>query len=320
MDTHEKILSFIRLKGPSIPVQISKEIGTNILLASAYLSELTSRKQLKASSVKIGGSPLYFLPGQESHLQLFSEYLNEKDRRTYELLKEKKILRENQQESLIRVSLRSIKDFAVPLQVNYSGTSEIFWKWYLLPTKEAETMIKFILEPQAEPVTPLHSVLQEHAEDGKKEEKIEAIAPKRQILPVKEAEAVAKKEKKLPEEKKAQKKKKAAKEDFLELVVDYFSKNKIEVLEQNTYRKGDETDGLIRVPSAVGELTYYYKAKNKQRINEGDLSAAFIMAQEKNLPTLFLTNGQLTKKASEMLGKQFRNMQVRQLKDGRSDN
>ena len=99
MDIPEKILSFIRLKGPSIPVQVAKEISHNILMGSAYLAELTSRKQLKVSSVKIGGSPLYFLPGQEAHLQNFSNNLNEKDKRTYDLLKEKKILRESEQDA-----------------------------------------------------------------------------------------------------------------------------------------------------------------------------------------------------------------------------
>ncbi|MBS3126511.1 hypothetical protein J4453_03675 [Candidatus Woesearchaeota archaeon] len=302
MDIPEKILSFIRLKGPSIPVQVAKEISHNILMGSAYLAELTSRKQLKVSSVKIGGSPLYFLPGQEAHLQNFSNNLNEKDKRTYDLLKEKKILRESEQDALVRVSLRAIKDFAVPLQVKHNGNSEIFWKWYLLPTAEAETLIKNIVEPAPAVALPVQEL--------KAEEKKEVVPVQDTLL--RENLPEKKKEKKPVLEKKP-KKKKTISGDFLLLVSNFLSKNKIEVVEQNLHPKGNEAEGLIKVPSAVGELMYYYKAKNKQRINEGDLSATYIAAQEKKLPILFLTNGQLTKKAAEMLTAQFKNMQVRQL-------
>ena len=35
-----KVIEYIRMRGPVIPVQISKQIGSNILFAGAVLSEL----------------------------------------------------------------------------------------------------------------------------------------------------------------------------------------------------------------------------------------------------------------------------------------
>ena len=49
MDVREKILLFISKNGPILPVKIAKELSTNILMASAHLSELTAHKKLKIS-------------------------------------------------------------------------------------------------------------------------------------------------------------------------------------------------------------------------------------------------------------------------------
>jgi len=52
-------------------------------------------------------------------------------------------------------------------------------------------------------------------------------------------------------------------------------------------------------------LKYYCKAKVGKRVNEGDLSSSFIVGQSKKLPTLFLSTGELTKKAVEFLEKEL---------------
>ena len=62
-DITEKILAFMRGKGPILPVEIAKHINTNILMASARLSEIKSNGKIKISHVKVCGSPLYYLPG-----------------------------------------------------------------------------------------------------------------------------------------------------------------------------------------------------------------------------------------------------------------
>ena len=147
MDVRDKIIELIRVKGPVIPSQISKEISFDIIITSAYLSELVNHKKLRISKLKIGGgSPLYFLPGQEPKLQDFSDNLNEKDRRAFEHLKEHKVVKDSDLSPLMRVSLREIKDFAKPLEVRIKDSKEIFWKWYTLDTNKCTDIIKQILD------------------------------------------------------------------------------------------------------------------------------------------------------------------------------
>ena len=64
-ENHEKIINIIQEKGPRLPMQIAGELKINSLFISAFLSELSNQKRIKISHLKVGGSPLYFLAGQE---------------------------------------------------------------------------------------------------------------------------------------------------------------------------------------------------------------------------------------------------------------
>lgn len=128
----EKILSILRMKGPTIPVYISQEIGTSMLFTSAFLSELLSDKLIKISNMRVGNSPIYFIAGQEPQLEKFSHYLKSKEKEAFLLLQERKFLKDSEQSPAIRVALRSIKDFAFHFRKN----NEIFWRY--LTTSESE--------------------------------------------------------------------------------------------------------------------------------------------------------------------------------------
>ena len=140
-----RIISFIRDNGPSLPVQISKETGLSILFASAFLSELYGEKIINISNLRVGSSPLYFIPGQEPQLERFSQYVKGKEKEAYLLLKEKAILRDSELQPAIRVALREIKDFAVPFEKN----NEIFWRYFLV--KEPERIEINIIEIAEQP-------------------------------------------------------------------------------------------------------------------------------------------------------------------------
>lgn len=276
----EKIIQLIKQKGPVIPAQISKEIETNIMMASAYLSELSSDNLVKISNIKIGGSPLYYLPGQEHKLQDFANNLHEKEKKSYDLLKQKKVLRDLKLDSVSRVTLRQIKDFAIPLKVDYKDNSEIFWKWYLLSNKEAEELIKIKLKPARKEVKPIKKETTKPLKEEKKE-----------IKPVK----------------------KEVEDDFFNEIQQYFSRNKINILDKRIIRKNKDIEMLIEIPSSVGNLKYFCKAKNKKKVNDGELSSIYIQAQSRKLPVLFITKGEFTKKAKEMLEKEFKGLKVKQL-------
>ncbi|MFH1642981.1 MAG: hypothetical protein ABIC04_08865 [Nanoarchaeota archaeon] len=359
MPIRDQIIDFMKMTGPVLPVQVAKKINTDILIASAHLSELIGSKDVKVTSVRVGGTPIYYLPSQKEQLQKYSSYLHEKERRAYDLLKEKKILRNSKLEPLIRVALQNTKDFAVPLQVRHNGDKEIFWKWYLLDNTQAEELIKSEYDPPKEPVIDQSadsktSTSTKPASDSFIEPKpvtvaftIPSVEPA--IKPVtgqsvtqesnKETGAISTKEYKQeisrkqpvnqnpakaePSLKKPEKSQNETQSklqhknepvsEFSSMVNNYFTTNKITVIDENIIRKNSESEYIIELPSAVGKLTYYCRAKSKKKVNDGDLSSLFITGQIKKLPVLFLTLGTLTKRAEEMLHSEFKGMQVKKI-------
>ena len=147
------VFEFVKKNGPVLPVQVSKNINTNILLASAILSGLVSEKKVFLTHQNIGGSPLYYVKGQESKLDILYKHLENAEKEAYDLLKNKKILKDIDLTAVYRVALRNIKDFAFKLEVSVDNKSEIFWKWYLIDNNEAEKIIKGILEEGVSPLS-----------------------------------------------------------------------------------------------------------------------------------------------------------------------
>ncbi len=129
MQIKERIISLIRLKGPSLPVHVAKETGLSILFASAFLSELLYEKKISISNIKVGNSPLYFISGQEPQLERFAQYLKSKEKDAFFLIKERKFLKDEEEEPAIRVALRGIKDFAIP----FKRGEEIYWRYFTVP-------------------------------------------------------------------------------------------------------------------------------------------------------------------------------------------
>ena len=329
MDNREKALSFIRMNGPVIPSKVAKYIEKDIIITSAMLSELSSNGQLKISSLKVGSSPLYYVQGQEEKLQNFSGNLNQKDVRTYNLLKEKEVLRDTAQDPLVRVSLRQIKDFAVPLEVNVNGSKELFWKWYLLGNDRVTELIKKELgindedkkisqpkpaekpEPVKEGIPPK---LEPEKKDQTEQQKVQEDARKESQEPAKKETITRPKEEQQKKITEDTEDKAAIKDEFAKEVDDFFLKSQIHRIDHQVIKKGKETDFIVDVKSPVGEITYYCKAINKKRVNESDLSLVYAQGQIKKLPALLVTPGQLTKKAEKMLeSAEFKQLKVMKL-------
>jgi len=102
------------------------------------------------------------------------------------------------------------------------------------------------------------------------------------------------------------KKPKQYKEDeFLASLSKFFEKNNIKVAASEIIRKNAEIDLVVEIPSVVGSLQYYCKAKNKKRISDSDLSSAYVKGQLRKLPVLFISTGELSDKAEELLSKEL---------------
>ena len=304
MDKNQAILEIINRKGPVLPVQVSKEIKDSILMASARLSELLSSKKIKISALKVGGSPLYYLPGQEERLRSFADNLVSMEIKAYDLLEQNKALSDNAMEPAIRVALRQIKDFAVQLQVSYQEKTEIFWKWYLTENIEAEIVIRGIIEAiskRQEIQQPLQKPVEQQTQLDKPKEEIQRPedAMKRPQEEVKKE--IFKQRKTTP------------KINFLAEVNKFFSKSKINIVDTKEIKKNSEFDIVIELNTQLGNVKYFCKAKNKKKINEGDLSTALVSAQSKNMPLLFITNGEISKKTREKLDLDFKNVVYREL-------
>ncbi len=318
----EQMLGFLRAHGPSMPSQVAKYIHTEILLASAMLSEAVAQGKVKISSLKIGGTPLYYLSGQESQLERFAAgNLNPKDLAVLHKLKQQHALREAQMDLLEKVSIRSLKDFAVPLQVTLQGKGELFWKWHLSTQQEVHEAISALLSPPE--IAPMGPVVSSAAGQQKEQQAEEQGAatpqepvrtsltltpaasieqePARMHLPPVPAPPETEEEKRSPQKLKERSRSGRRHEEFFPQVEEACKKLKISIEQKETIRRNAELELILKVPSAVGMMTYFCKAKNKARCDEKDLSAAYMQAQIKKLPLLLLYTGELTKKAQEML-------------------
>src|SRR3989344_6822136 len=134
VEIHKKIISFLNEKGPSLPINISKSLGINSLFASAFLSELVNQNSIKVSNLKVGGSPLYYMEGQQKKLEDYYKYLHPREAEAYILLKQHKVLKDSDQDPVIRVALRSIRDFSHGFKIG----EDIFWKFFLSSQEEVD--------------------------------------------------------------------------------------------------------------------------------------------------------------------------------------
>lgn len=128
-----KIIDYIKEKGPSLPANLTKITGMSLTFTSAILSELLSERKIKISNLKIGSSPLYYLEGQEEKLENFIDSFKPIEKDAFLKLKNNRILEDSKQEPTIRVALRSLKDFAIPIKVG----EKLFWKYHLLSDEKA---------------------------------------------------------------------------------------------------------------------------------------------------------------------------------------
>ena len=128
----EKVLKFVQDHGPAVPLEVSKGVDRESIFVGAVLSDLLSNKVIKISKAKVGGSPLYYVVGQEGNLSRLFNSLPEKEKEVYNLLKEKKFIADENAEPAVRVALRMLQDFAVPMEME----GKLFWRWHLTPQTE----------------------------------------------------------------------------------------------------------------------------------------------------------------------------------------
>jgi len=299
----EAILSTLSARGPSLPVHLAQAIQLSPLFASAFLSELYAEGKLKISGMKVGASPLYYLPGQEALLENFLEQLNAREKEAVLLLKKEKILDDELQTPVTRVALRATKDFAVPLKITLNDKEKLYWKYFLISDSE----IKSILEPpkkhEKQAQIPAEHQLKKH-ETKQPEPDEHKIIDESKLT----KEPSEQKENKPiePPLKKLKKSKKAIESKFINNLREYLAAKEIEILEAIEEKK-KEFYAKIRIDSLFGKQEYYLVSKDKKKLSENDLVYALQKAQEMKMPALIMAPGELDKKANEY-HKSWKNM------------
>ena len=306
MEMRNKIIALLKIRGPSLPVHISKEIGLSSIFAGAFLSELASSKEIKISNMKVGGSPLYYLPGQETLLENFSNSMPGKEKEALVLLKEKKILEDRKQEPSIRVALRNIKDFTYPLTLN-NEEKTIFWCFHSFPEEEAKIEIEKLVEASKpkpiiqEEIKPIIKVEQKELKPKIEQKKPEIKEVKGEKNERKQEEITDKKEIEKPLIKLKEKPVKIReKSDFVKKITIFLESENIELLEEKEFRK-KEFLAMIRINSDIGKIKFLCIAKDKKTITDNDLAIALQKAQALKMPAFLISSGNLNKKASSYL-------------------
>lgn len=273
-------LDIIQREGPSLPSAISGRIGIPLLLMSALLSEMRGDKSVKLSNLKIGGSPLYYVEGQEAMLDNFMRYLELKEQEAFELLKKSEVVDEEKTQPAFRVAFRSMKDFAIPVTVKLENGEKVFWKFHTTSDEVVNQKITELLKTK--------EVKQEIAKP------IELPAEK----PIeKSTEAI-----KIKLEHKKSERKPKDNDKVKEKISEWLAKKGFAMENEID----DENNCIVSINSQVGKLHFLAATRLKKSLSEADLSLAYQQGQQAKMPVLFLTNGILTKKAQaylEQLGK-----------------
>jgi len=273
--------------------------------------------------MKVGSSPIYYLPGQEKQLESFSKYLKDKEKEAFMLLQEKKFLQDRKQEPAIRVALRAIKDFAKYFQPQEGG--EGYWRYFIVPEDEFYNKKSTNKETSSEKLS--NPEKEENPETKKKEEKVqeESKAGEENKNDVKDTktEKEDKKESeenekqstkhnifesadnthKKSEEGKTQKKIKSSgnkkeKPEFVKEVLEYLNKNNLNVKQEISFKK-KEYQAIIQVNSDIGPIDFFLLAKGKKKISTDDVIDVINETKEKKLYALLLYSDEIQNKAED---------------------
>ena len=306
-EAHSKILAVIQRRGPCLPIHVAKELNLSTLFISAFLSELVDDKKIKISSLKVGGSPVYFLAGQESKVEDFYNYMHPKEAEAFLLLKERKIIKDREQEPAIRVALRLIKDFSFGFMVD----NELYWRFHDTIEDDARNkVLSWKFKPEVkqeikEPETPKKSEpIIEIANSPKLEikEVIQGKKPVAKKLKENNFETIKTFENPLVIPEKIKEIKVRPKSSFVIKATEYIEKIGLKIIEEKEY-KNKELLCITEIKSQLGSIHFYTLAKDKKSISESDFIALLSNAQRIPLPAFLLYTGSISKKASEYLKK-----------------
>jgi hypothetical protein len=317
-ELNEKVISYLQRNGPSLTVHIAKAINLDMLFAGAVLSELLTDKTLKLSHMKVGSTPVYLLPGQETMLDKFSKHLPSKEKEALNMLKKAGVLEDREQEPAIRVALRSIKDFAIPIKFN----KKVYWTDITLNKEQVREILKGPRQPiqkteprpQPKPVqipkpkTKPISVSKTPRVPKITAEQIKQQAERQIEKEIIQETSIEQIKPEIQEQKPKQEqipkiliptikpKKLDAKQKFLKDIQEYLKTRDIELIEIQKHDK-KQIIAIIKLNNQEHILVAF----NKKRFDESDLLKIYRKHIETETPFYFLSKGEISKKTLETI-------------------
>lgn len=311
----DEVLDAIKRYGPLQPIEVRRKIGKGeSTMIGATLSELAYHKRVSITKVKRGSSPYYYDPGNIASLEKVAHALGEKDKRTFDLLQKKRVINPETVDPLTRVSLGNIPDFSKSFEHN----GKQYYRYFLVSENEAKAKLQVAdegFEEAQEKKSPQQSNIEEKP--------IAEPEPKKPSSPTDSAPKESREKKQEPrpspqksnsaESTESQSRLQEPEDKFYDTIKAYCKEKKILIQNAEVIRKNSELDLVLRVPSSLGRITYFAKAKTKKKSNDGDVATALLGGQMRRLPALYLTTGEVTKKAKEMTKKELKGVIIKEI-------
>lgn len=269
-ERYQRVVTFVKQKGPSFPIDIASLLGSDSIIAAALLSEMASKNHIKKSNRRIGDSLLYYIGGQEEDVRRrLSETFNENEKRLIQKFETSKILSPQELEPMERYIINDLRDFIIPLVVTYKGTDISFFKFHSVFDNEIHALLEKKIKPTEKLEIP----------------KIPEISKKQ----ISQKTVVSQKSETI--------KKPDIRSDIREKTLQIISKLRGKILNEKVIRKDREIDFIVEMTDLGTK--HMFKMRNKKTITDKDISLAFAQVMEKKLPMVLLVTGKLSKKAQK---------------------
>lgn len=177
--TKDNLLRFVREKKYTTPTKVAEAFDTSTMIASAALSEIVKDKSIALTNLKIGSTPYYYdLRQKDCLIPLGESSLSGFDKDAFLKLRESQVVNDTSLSIQVRLAMERIKDFAIPIEINYDSKEFKFWIWYMLDVTEVKKQLNEALKQRSQ--KPAQTVSEKQVE--KREEPQKQQIEQRTIL------------------------------------------------------------------------------------------------------------------------------------------
>ncbi|MFO7872268.1 MAG: hypothetical protein R6U26_01335 [Candidatus Undinarchaeales archaeon] len=320
----EKIIEFVKNKGPSTPIEVASKFGTNSIIVTAVMIDACSNQKLKRTKRKVAGSmKLYYIPGQEEKMRKrISSTLTPEDKELLDKLMEEKVIGEFELEPAEKAIFSNLEDLINVSMLNHNGESLRTWHTPEIDEEKAKNIAEEKLkstetgaektekdiekteEKNEEKVEETKNKSEEAAEDEETKSKKDEEEEKQEKKPENKEEKTSEESKK--EKKGEQKHLGELKSEFREKVLRWFEKREITVEKEKTIEEGKEYELQAKVPTPLGRQNYFVKVMDlgKRKLGRSVLEPIAMDAVGKRTPVIVISKSGFAKNARKYRDKQ----------------